>query len=224
MEAGPFSAAVTAAAPAVGNVADERPEHPGHVRDASDVVACPDCDAIQAVATADRWSCRRCGAVLAAARQPLDEPPESLALSVAALLMFVAAVCLPLATLHGQGRPVEVTVLGAARALSDQRMPLLGALVLLTALVLPAVRLTSAVYLLVGRRLGVTIGVLRSVRGVLASTRAWAQAEILLLGVVVALVKLTTVFTVRPGGGLLAMLAVLALQWRVSRSWDRGLA
>ena len=215
MDARPLSTAVTAASSAVAPA-----------RQASEVVACPDCDAIQAVGAKDRWSCRRCGAVLEPAGRVVDDQrtEHSLALALAAIPLFVAAVSWPLATLHGQGRPVEVTVPGAARALADQQMPLLAALVLLTALVLPALRLTGAVCLLAAPRLGVETKVLRSVRGLLASTRAWAQAEILVLGVVVALVKLTTVFAVRPGGGLLAMLAVLALEWRVSRTWVRGLA
>ena len=188
------------------------------------VVACPDCGARQTVDTLvgdGAAACHRCGAVVARAGR--DRPDRALALALAAVPMFVAASTLPLMRLGAEGAgAVEGTVVGAARALLDQRLPSLAALVLATTLVLPAARLAGLLYLLLWRRWRTDAPppALQPVLRVLVPLRSWAQVEILLLGALVAFGKLATVFAMAPGVGLAAMAAALLLEWGAASAVD----
>jgi paraquat-inducible protein A len=188
------------------------------------VVSCPDCGARQTVDTLvgdGAAACHRCGAVVARAGR--DRPDRALALALAAVPMFVAASTLPLMRLGAEGAgAVEGTVVGAARALLEQRLPSLAALVLATTLVLPAARLAGLLYLLLWRRWRTDAPppALRPVLRVLVPLRSWAQVEILLLGALVAFGKLATVFAMAPGVGLAAMAAALLLEWAAAAAVD----
>jgi len=175
------------------------------------LVICPDCDAVQRRVPAVRVACFRCGARLDGGARS-SARGRAAACTLAAIPLFVAASALPLLRVEGPAGPAQATVLGVVAALGAQRFPALALLVLLTAVVLPAVQLGSAAYLLVvaptGRASRATAWALR----LRAAIRPWAQIEILLAGLLVVLGKLSSIFPIAPGVGLPCMVAALLLE------------
>jgi paraquat-inducible protein A len=185
------------------------------------VMACPDCDLLQLRGGGQTGArCGRCGARLPGVGRARAD--RALPLTVTALLLLLAAVCMPLLEMqaHGHGPPITATVLSAMAAMARQHLSPLTVIVGITAILLPAFRLGAGTFLLLWLQVGRRPPALATLTHLLESTRPWAQTEILLLGVLVALVKLTGVFAVVPGPGLLALLALLALEKTVTRALE----
>jgi paraquat-inducible protein A len=140
------------------------------------------------------------------------------AFTLAAIPLLAVATLFPLLEMEAAGEMTGVSMLGAARALWDQRLPALAALVVLTTVVLPAAQLMGTTTLLFWpRRRPAPVGLSRT----LDLIRPWTQIEILLLGVLVAFGKLTTLFAVRVGIGLPALIGFLVLE-RLALACRRG--
>jgi paraquat-inducible protein A len=186
---------------------------------ASALIACHDCDALQTTPPApERAVCFRCGAHLAVGGT--DRLEQALAFTLAAIPLFITACCLPLMSLEDGGSNSATTVLGAARALVGQNLPLLGLLVLITTLLFPALQIALATHLLVAVRRGrIPAGVTLAWQ-TLQTIRPWTQIEILLLGLLVAFGKLATVFHARIGLALPGLGLLLLIERAVALSLD----
>ncbi|MEO5768294.1 MAG: paraquat-inducible protein A [Polyangia bacterium] len=167
---------------------------------------------------ASREGCFRCGGVLA---NPGTGPTPSngiitttkpVAYLAAAIPLFVAAQCFPLMLLEGRGQRVAVTIGGAAQALWVQGLWVPAAVVLLTTLLLPAVRLLGVGYLLLCRQREPLPATAASILHALQLLRPWNQMEVLLFGILVAFGKLAADFRMTPAAGLPCMVAVLLLE------------
>lgn len=106
-------------------------------------------------------------------------------------------------------------------------MKLVGVVVFLTAIVVPAIELISMIYLLLPLKLGrVPSGYAWFMR-TLQYVEPWGMVEVLMLGVLVSLVKLTSNFKVIPGvalwsfGALTLLLAAVASSFSARDVWDR---
>jgi paraquat-inducible protein A len=173
---------------------------------------CHDCDALQREvllkpgATAQCW---RCAAVL---RRPVPRTLDrTLALTIAAAVVFVIASAFPLVSLDMQGQTHSTSLWGAVATLWEQDARLLAALVFTTTQALPALELAVLIWLLAPlvrqrRPLGGP-WLLRA----LAALRPWGMVEVFVLGVLVALVKMTSIATVVPGVALWAFGALIVL-------------
>ena len=197
--------------------------------------ACPDCDVLvdlhclRDVAGTANVLCPRCGAELARRRGNTLE--KAVALAIAALILMLLANIFPILGLDIQGRETETTLFGAAWRLWEERMPLLGLLLLATTVIVPLIELAALLWLVVplwrGRR---PAGFARIFR-ILRLAQPWAMVEVFMLGVLVALVKLSHMAEVLPGvgifcfGGLMLILTWLGalldghLLWRV---WEEA--
>jgi paraquat-inducible protein A len=185
------------------------------------VVACPDCDALQAVEgqrSAGREVCFRCGALLAVGGP--DRLDQALAYAAAAVPLFLLANAFPLMRMQGTGTRTIATVAGAAQAFSDQRLPALGLLMLVTTVLLPAFQVGAVGYLLLSLRRGRLAPGATAVMRVLDLVRPWAQIDILLLGILVAYGRLASVFQMVPGVGLTCLALFLLLERGVTTSFD----
>jgi paraquat-inducible protein A len=185
------------------------------------VVACPDCDAVQAVdghRAGTREVCYRCGALLAhGGRDRLD---HALAYTIAAVPLLVVANLFPLMRMEGQGTEAVATLVGAAAAFQAQHLSILGALMLLATVLLPAVQVAGVAHLLLWLRRGrLAPGAARVVRMV-EVVKPWAQIDILFLGLLVGYGKLASVFHMVPGVGLGCLALVLLLERAVIMSFD----
>jgi paraquat-inducible protein A len=165
------------------------------------LIACPQCDALHRVTKpleGERASCRRCGAVLVTPRS--GAVTRILALSLTALILMFAAIFFPFLELEINGIHSQASVFDAALAYSHGLMLPLSVALTGVIILVPVVRL-----------LAIIIALWPMFRGRAASERArqsfrlaaalkpWSMAEILIVGVAVALVKIASLATVLPG-------------------------
>ena len=188
--------------------------------------ACHECDALQRkvpLQSGGMARCWRCGAVLYRRRRyGLD---ATLALTLAAAVLFVLANALPLVSLELQGQENAISLWGAVGTLWDQEVELLALLVFATTMALPALDLGAMLWLLVPlvlqRRPPAGMRVLRALQVI----RPWGMVEVFMLGVLVALVKLAHIATVEPGlalwsfGSLIVVFAAAAASFDTDLTW-----
>jgi paraquat-inducible protein A len=192
------------------------------------MIACPECDLLQrtpSLAAGTVARCRRCRSLLyRPADDNLDRP---LSYTLAATILFIIANCFPIVGLELQGQATAATLVGTAQALYAENMKLLGALVFMTTVVVPALQLTAMCYLLIPLRMGHVPRKLPLALRVLQAVRPWGMMEVFILGLLVALVKLGGIATVVPGialwsfGGLLLMIAAAVASFDARVIWAR---
>ena len=185
------------------------------------LVACPDCDLVQrlpALAVGASARCPRCARELwRTRRDPLD---RTLALGLAAAILYVVANAVPMLGLTAVGHAAQTTVLGGAQQLwSDGRL-LVAGLVLFTAVIAPALQIGLMLAIVLGARrprVPAWVGALLRHH---PTTRLWSMIEVMLLGVLVALIKIADYATVVPGIALYALGALVFLLAGMQASFD----
>ena len=197
------------------------------LRDPS-LIACPDCDLLQrlpALAPGASARCPRCGRELW--RRRADSLNRTLALTLAAAVLYVVANVVPMLGLSVVGRQASTTVLGGVQQLWGNGQQVVAMLVLFAAVVAPALQ--------IGFLLLIVLGVQRDppprwVGELLRHhpmTRIWSMIEVMLIGVLVALVKIADYATVIPGvalfalGGLVFLLAAMQASFDPREVWNR---
>jgi paraquat-inducible protein A len=144
---------------------------------------------------------------------------------VAAAILFLIANSYPIIGIELQGNRKAVNLLEAVHSIWTQEMRLISLLVLITTILIPAFELAMMIYMLLPLRFGqmppgVAI-ILRFLQGI----KPWGMVEIFMLGVLVALVKLSHDFIIIPGvalwsfGGLTLMLAAVASSFNAREIW-----
>jgi paraquat-inducible protein A len=104
----------------------------------------------------------------------------------------------------------------------------ISALVFLTTFLVPAIEITVMIYLLLSLKLGRIPAGFTVIMRILQSVNPWGMVEVFILGVLVALVKLTHYGSVVPGlalwsfGILTLLLAAAASSFDVRDVWDRA--
>ena len=182
------------------------------MKEVPDTVVCPGCDAIYSRAPLhprDVAHCPRCGTELA--RHPGQQQARILPLTVACLIMFAIANLFPIVEIELQGLRSQTTLAGAVVALSAEGMSVVALLVLATTILFPFLQLCILAYLLVPlSREHRPVGFALLVRA-MQSLRPWGLIEVFLLGVLVAIVKLSSMATVVPGPALWAFVALTVM-------------
>jgi paraquat-inducible protein A len=151
----------------------------------------------------------------------------ALALTLAAMALFVVANAFPIVGLSVNGDLVETTLFGAVRTLYRDGMWPIAGLVFATTLLMPLLDMMAVAYVLLPLRTGHIPRrpdiVLRVVHGV----TPWGMIEVLILGMLVALVKLAHIASVVPGvamwafGAVMVMLAAAAATFDSHDVWAR---
>lgn len=175
------------------------------------LMACPECDLLLQLphlAAGAKACCPRCGCVLA--RQPRHGHDLPLALAVTAVIVFVIANTSPLMDLSAVGRRASTTLLGGAWGMWQQGQPLTGALVFFCAFLAPGLFISALLAVLLAARRPTLPHWAASLLHLGAQMQPWAMFEVMLLGILVALIKIAELASVSPGIGLYA-LAILAL-------------
>jgi len=204
------------------------------MRELPDLIACEGCDAVYQKAKLDIGEiafCLRCGTELE--RNPGRQRERILPLTVAALIMFIVANTFPIIEIELQGQSSQTTLFGAVLALSSEGMSPVALLVLTTTILSPLMQLLFLLYLLVPLARGVRPHGFSWLVRALQTLRPWGMIEVFLLGVLVAVVKLSKTATVLPGIALWAFAALTVLLtavisfnpryfWRIAFTKDAG--
>jgi len=165
------------------------------------LMACHECDALvreRALAPGSMARCRRCGGLLRRAKHESIE--RTLALVMAGLVLFTLANIYPFMTFQLEGREQESSLVSGAIVLWNEGLPELGVLVFLTSIGFPALYLLGLLYVLAplhlehrpARHFGPVFRMILAIG-------PWGMLEVYMLGVLVAIVKLSEMATLVPG-------------------------
>ncbi len=135
-----------------------------------------------------RAICPRCGSVLYADKGSTIQ--RTLALYLAALSLFLLANVFPFLTLSMQGLSQSGYLISSPIALWQQGMPEVAAVVAFFVIIAPAVRIVSALSVLMPLAFGVRPPWLAAAMHLMHGMKEWAMPEVFVLGVLVSYVKL----------------------------------
>jgi paraquat-inducible protein A len=191
------------------------------------LIVCEHCDALyrrRPLARGETARCRRCAAVLY--RHQRLGVDAMLALSLAALLVMLIANVSPIVYVQVSGTTSASTLWGAIIASWNEHIGVVAVLAALTLFFFPLLQLLLLTwvfgFLRAGRRPPGFAAAMRALRRL----HPWGMIEVLMLGLLVAVVKLSTVFEVAPGVGLwafaaLTVLVTLVAAFDTRELWDR---
>ena len=197
------------------------------VRDPA-LVGCPDCDLLQRLPAIDFGAsarCLRCDRELWRRRE--DSLERTLALTLGAAILFVVANTVPMLGLTVVGRESFTTVAGGAVQLWKDGREGVAALVLFTAIVAPALQIGFMLAIAITARGERAPGWGRTLMRHHPTTCTWSMIEVMMLGVLVALIKIADYATVVPGlalftlGALIFLLAAIQAIFDPRLVWER---
>ena len=187
-----------------------------------ELIACEHCDLLQhlpKLPPGTKARCPRCGHTVAI--QPTDPLDRPLALTIAATIAFIIAHTTPLMGLSAVGRQSTTTIAGGALEMWEQGEQLTAVIVTFCAGIAPAGFLLFMLTVLVAVRWPpAPQGVGEMLRWG-RSMRPWSMNEVMILGILVALIKIAELATVVPGIGMYAMGAVVVLFAVIMMTADR---
>jgi len=176
------------------------------------LMVCEGCDAVYrrpGLRPREIAHCQRCGTELA--RHPGMQQRRLLPLAVACLILFAIANLFPIVEIELQGMHSRTTLAGAVVTLAGEGMSMVAMLVLATTLLFPLLQLCALCYLLVPLARAVQPPGFAALVGLLQALRPWGMVEVFLLGVLVAIIKLSGMATVVAGPALWAFMGLTVL-------------
>jgi paraquat-inducible protein A len=192
------------------------------------VIACRHCDLLQRLPELTPGAsarCPRCDEELWRRRE--DSLNRTLALSLGAAVLYVVANSVPMLGLTIVGREASTTVIGGAEHLWQDGQWIVASLVFFTAVIAPGLQIAFMLAIAVGahrERPPRWVGTLLRHH---PTSRLWSMIEVMMLGVLVALVKIADYARVIPGlalfvlGALVFILAAMQANFDEREVWDR---
>lgn len=191
-----------------------------------DVIVCEECDAVYAkvkLASGETACCVRCGARLDS--ETGSRFSRMLPLTLACLILFVMANAFAIVDIEMQGIHSQATLLKAVHILYAEGQPLVSILVFLTTFFFPLGQLLILLYLLLPWRKRGSLPHFGMLLRFMQILRPWGMIEVFLLGVLVALVKLSNMVTVIPNValwafGALTVLLAIVISFNLRYFWE----
>lgn len=182
--------------------------------------ACHCCGLVQrlpAVDASTRLRCARCNTPLQGSQGSLHRS-RTLALALAAGMLYPAAILLPVLTVEKFGQRHSASIWDGAVQLLAQGEILVGLAILLCSVVLPAFKISGLMILsvprfLIGRHQALTYRLIEW-------TGRWGMLDVLLVAMLVAVLKLRDMVTVIPGPGAALFTLCVACSMLASASFD----
>jgi len=165
-----------------------------------------------------RACCSRCRTIVARAHDPKARS-RVIALATAALVMYPAAMALPVLELERLGHRSEATIWSGALELLKEGSIAVGVIVLVCSIIIPAIKLTG-ILLLCTRLEWFERHHRAAAYHAIEWLGRWGMVDVLLVAVLVAAVKLGTWVNVSPGPGAAAFAAVVVLSMLASAVFD----
>jgi paraquat-inducible protein A len=185
------------------------------------VTACPECDLLQLeppLTERGRVRCARCRAFLY--RNVPGGLGRALAYAATAAVLFLIANASRMVGLEAQGDRTTTTLVGTALALRDQHFAVVGALVVTMGLVMPAIEIGATLYLLAAIRFWPRRRCFPRALRLLHAVRPWSMIDVLVLGTLVALGRLSQTARVEIGTGLWAFGALMLMMAAIPTGFD----
>jgi paraquat-inducible protein A len=178
-----------------------------------ELLACTVCDTLHSVRPipeGGRLVCRRCHTVLL--RSPGNNLDRILGGAFATVVLVVSALFLPFLQLSAKGLKSSASLFDTARAFNQGITAPLSIVLVLLIVVLPVTRAVALTYALLPLRLGrKLLPGTREAFHLACELRPWSMAEVFMVGVVVALVKIGGMASVQFGTGFWEMLLIVLI-------------
>ncbi len=185
------------------------------------LIACPHCDLLQRlpeIEPGESARCPRCNKELW--RRKKDSLQRPLALTIAAALLYVVANTVPMLGLTVVGREAFTTVFGGARHLWNAGWESVAVLVLFTAVVAPGLQIGLMLAILLGARQERPPRWVGRLLKYYQLVSTWSMIEVMILGVLVALIKIAELAKVIPGLALFVLGVLVFLIAAIEASFD----
>ncbi|TBU96771.1 paraquat-inducible protein A [Phytopseudomonas dryadis] len=179
----------------------------------AELIACHECDLLMRkphIADGERAECPRCGYELYSHRHQVVR--RSMALVLAALLLYVPANFLPIMHLSLLGQRSEDTVWSGVLGLYDSGMQGVAVVVFLCSMAVPLLKLLCQLLVLLSIRLAVGRSYGLLLYRIYHHLRDWGMLEVYLMGILVSIVKLADIAALTLGFGLFCFIALLLVQ------------
>lgn len=186
------------------------------------VAACPGCDLLQSIPVlppGGRARCPRCGHVIAASKP--DSLERTLAITVAAAITLVVANTAPLMGISAVGHHVSTTILGGVLEMWRQGQEITALLVAFCAIIAPAAYIGLMLVILLAVRKSPAPAWVGTLMRMAELSQPWGMAEVMMLGILVALIKIGELATLVLGAGIFAVGALIVLIAAMTVSFDR---
>lgn len=193
-----------------------------------EIVACPDCDLLQQLPElppGGKARCLRCSNTLAT--QPTDSLDRALALTLTAAIVFIVANTSPLMGLSAVGREASTTIIGGAYQMWLQGQQVTAVVVGFCAVIAPASYILFMLTVLIAVRRPPAPQWVGEMLRWADSMQPWSMSEVMMLGILVALIKIAELATVEAGigmyamGGLVVLFPAIALSIDEDETWKR---
>ena len=184
------------------------------------MIACHDCDALfRKPRLPGRQSarCPRCGATLYnSSSAQLD---RICAITVAALITYIIAQSFPIVELEANGIRTQSSLFGALVVLWEENMQIVAVMVFCATVLFPLTELVALLYVLLPVRYGFLPPGFNRVLRAIQFVRPWGMLEVFMLGVLVTIMKMTSLARVIPETSLFAF-GALTLMFTVVVTFD----
>ncbi|MEN6331159.1 MAG: paraquat-inducible protein A [Smithella sp.] len=174
---------------------------------------------IPALPPGGKARCPRCGHVIAASKPNSLE--RTLAITVAAAITLVVANTTPLMGISVAGRHVSTTILGGVLEMWLQGQEITASLVAICAIVAPTVYIGLMLLILLALRRSPAPSWTGALMRTAELSQPWGMAEVMMLGILVALIKIAEMATLVLGEGIFAVGALIILIAAMMVSFDR---
>jgi paraquat-inducible protein A len=197
-----------------------------------ELIGCHDCGQVyrwRPLARRERARCTQCRKELYRwqAAGPTPHPHTMMAVTLGAVLVWLIAQCFPIVALNLEGMVTSVTLLQSIGVLWHERMQIVAALVFFCAIVFPVLDLGALLYVATGLARGRRVPGFDLLLRIVQAARHWAMTEVLMMGILVTVIKMTSLARVVPHPGLFAfgaltLLAALAMRYEPRALWALG--
>jgi paraquat-inducible protein A len=188
---------------------------------AQPLIACHECDLLQREPAAAHHcdvKCSRCGAALF--RNVPNGIDRTVALSLAGLILFIIANIFPFLSFEIGSQFTQTTLFTGVREFYSQGIWMLALLVFITSILAPLLQLLLMLYVFVPLKFGRLARQTRPAFRLLQHIRDWNMIEVFMIGILVALVKLTKMATIAPGIAMWSFVALIFLVTGAQASID----
>ncbi|MFB3100044.1 MAG: paraquat-inducible protein A [Gammaproteobacteria bacterium] len=186
-----------------------------------ELIACHECDKLyryERIPAGSKANCHGCGSLLY--RHIPTSLDRSLALYLAALILFIIANVFPFLSLELGGRVVENILLSGGWNLYKQGMGELGLLIIFTSFTCPLFVIIGMLYLLIPLRFGVVPPVMGPVYRIIQAIIPWSLVGVFMLAVLIAIVKLQDLANVITGPALISLALLLGVYSAARTNFD----
>jgi len=168
------------------------------------IICCHDCGLLQQISHMPEdgtVKCCRCDATLRNRQRikPAKSIEHTLALVITALVLFIIANVYPILQIQVAGHELGTTLFACVSYLFTHEMLFLAGLVFLTTIGAPLIQLTGILYIFLPLHFHRIPPYAPQVYRLVRTVRAWSMLEVLMLGIIVSVVKLSAMATIIPG-------------------------